>query len=113
MESPLDYDGQDEELKSQFNQLLSAIISINDNSSEEEIRALNERVQREVTAKPILGRIFQRNEGYASVCFLLHACITRQYEQFHPTKISNRSQSICSFMENRLSYETDPQHRWS
>ena len=51
MESPLDYDGQDEELKSQFNQLLSAIISINDNSSEEEIRALNERVQREVTAK--------------------------------------------------------------
>ena len=51
MENPLDYDDQQGEIRSQFDQLLSAIISTNDNSSEEDIRALNERVQREVTAK--------------------------------------------------------------
>ena len=50
MENPLDYDDQQGEIRSQFDQLISAIFSINNNSSEEDIRAFQERVQREVTS---------------------------------------------------------------
>ena len=79
MESPLPYDDQDDEIKSQFDLILDCIFSTNDNSSEEEIRALNERVHHEVTTKPILARIVkQRN-----TC-LLDACTTCQCEQLHP-----------------------------
>ena len=42
----------DDELKSQFNQLLNAFESIDDNSSEEDVRALNERIQHEVLTSP-------------------------------------------------------------
>ena len=61
MESPLPYDDQADELKSLFNQFLNAIFSINGNSSQEEITAFNQLVQRAITAKPILARIVQGN----------------------------------------------------
>jgi len=79
MES-LSYDElQDDELKSQFVQLFDAIHRIDSDSSEAEIIvALNDRVCREVTSKPILARIIKGN------CSLLVACITRRFEQFHP-----------------------------
>lgn len=70
----------DDELKSQFNQLLNAtIFSTNNNSSEEETRALNEHVQHEVTAKPILARIMKGNASLLSV-----ACTNLDDEYFHP-----------------------------
>ena len=81
MEEPLPYDDLDDVLQSQFDQLGSAIFSfsINDNSSEEEIRALNEHVQREVTTKPILARIMKGNASLLSV-----ACTNLDDEHFHP-----------------------------
>ena len=85
MESPLLYNEiEDDKLKSQFDQLIDSINSINANSSEEEKGALNERIQSEVTVKPILAKII-KNEAHGSVCFLLYACIACRYEQFHPT----------------------------
>ena len=78
MERTLPFDDQHDEIKSQFNQLLNAIFSTNSNSSEEEIRAFKEHLQREVTTNPILARIMKGNNS------LLDACITRQYEHFHP-----------------------------
>ena len=78
MENPLDYD-DDDVTQSQFNQLLNAIIAANDNGSEEEIKALNELVQREVTAKPILARIVHDFSSLLSV-----VCTTCQCEHFHP-----------------------------
>ena len=60
MERPLDYDNQDDEIKFQFNQLESAIDSIHEDWSLAECMALNEHIQREVTAKPILARIMKR-----------------------------------------------------
>ena len=66
MESPLLYNEiEDDKLKSQFDQLIVSINSINANSSEEEKGALNERIQSEVTAKPILARIV--NQGNTSL----------------------------------------------
>ena len=80
MESPLPYDDQADEIKSQFNQLLNAnIFSTNDNSSEEETRALDGHVQNEVTAKPILARIMKGNASLLSV-----ACTNLDDEYFHP-----------------------------
>ena len=81
MENPLPYDDQDVVLQSQFNQLLNAIIAANDNGSEEEIKALNELVQREVTANPILAKIVQGNSSLLDACINLTTC---RYEQFHP-----------------------------
>ena len=60
MERPLDYDNQDDEIKCQFNQLKSAIYNIHEDWSLAECMALNEHIQREVTAKPILARIMKR-----------------------------------------------------
>ena len=81
MESPLPYDDQDDETKSQFDLILSVIHRINDNSSKEEIRALSERIQREVTAKPILARIVAGNHQFSllswEICSLYN-------ELFHP-----------------------------
>ena len=79
MESPLPYHDQDNEIKSQFDLIFSAIYRTNSNSSEEDIRAINERIQREVTAKPILAKIVQQG-NYS----LLSACTTCQCEQLHP-----------------------------
>ena len=53
MERTLPFDDQHDEIKSQFNQLLNAIFSTNSNSSEEEIRAFKEHLQREVTTNPM------------------------------------------------------------
>ena len=92
MENPLDYD-DDDVTQSQFNQLLNAIIAANDNGSEEEIKALNELVQREVTAKPILARIVHDFSSLLSV-----VCTTCQCEISSCHQISNRSQSFCSSM---------------
>ena len=83
MESPLRYNElQDDELLSKFNQLRSAIYRINGNSSEEEIRALSERIQREVNANRVLASIV--NSVNSS---LLDACINlsdQEMKQFHP-----------------------------
>ena len=79
MERRLLYDDQDDELKSQFNQLRIAVSSINENSSEEDVRALNERIQREVTAKPFLARIVQHKKPLLSA-----VCTALENEFFHP-----------------------------
>ena len=63
MKNPLPYDDQDDVLQSQFNQLLTAIFNVKYYRSEEDIRALNELIQHEVTAKPFLARIVQGNRG--------------------------------------------------
>ena len=82
MENPLLYNElEDDELKSQFDQLTSAIFSINGNSSEEEMRALDERIQCEVAAEPILGRIAKR---YGRVSLLWAACTTLKTKLFRP-----------------------------
>ena len=54
---------QDDGLKSQFNQLIRSILSIDieGHISEEEIAALNKRVCCEVTDKPILARTVRLN----------------------------------------------------
>ena len=77
MDIPLRYDDQD--IKSQFDLILSAVFSVNGDSSEEEIRALNERIQREVTAKPILARIMKGNASLLS-----YVCINLDGKRFHP-----------------------------
>ena len=79
MESPLLYNEiEDDKLKSQFDQLIVSINSIKANSSEEEKGALNERIQREVTAKPIQARIIKGN------CSLLSVACSNLGQQFHP-----------------------------
>ena len=76
MESPLPYDDQNDETKSQFDLILSAIYSIDWNS---EIEALIERIESEVTAKPILARIMKCNASLISV-----ACTNLDDEHFYP-----------------------------
>lgn len=71
---PLCYADQDEETKSQFDQLLDAIECTDENSSE----AMNERIRREVTDKPILARIIKGN------CSLLSVACSNLGQQFHP-----------------------------
>ena len=83
MERSLPYDNQHDEIKSQFDSIFSAIFSINSNSSEDDVRALNERIQREVTAKPILAKIVQGNSS------LLDACIVRLADMSSFTLPSN------------------------
>ena len=83
MEIPLRYNDieNDKKMKSQFNQLRFAIFSTDENSEDADIEAVNELVQREVTAKPILARIV--NQGNTSL--LVYFCTTRRHnEQFHP-----------------------------
>ena len=79
-QAPLTYydDLEDDDLKSEFDQLLNAIYNIDSNSSEEEILALNQRVCREVTPKPILARIVQYEFS-----LLVYFC-TIPNKLFHP-----------------------------
>ena len=81
MKNPLPLDDQDDVLQSQFNQLLNAIFNVNYYRFEEDIRALNELVQHEVTAKPFLARIVQGNRGSLLSC----AIYLLDDELFHPT----------------------------
>ena len=74
MERPLDYDSQDDEIKCQFNQLKSAIYSIHEDWSLAECMALNEHIQREVTAKPILARIMKGQHTREELSLLSVAC---------------------------------------
>ena len=78
METPLLYELQDDESKAKHEQLFNTIHSFDSDSSEAEILALNERVCREVTSKPILARIVKGN-----ISLLLFACFMLD-EQFHP-----------------------------
>ena len=79
----MEYDDQEDEIQCHFVRLCNAIISTNDNSSEEDIRALNELIQREVTAKPNLAKIIKYE--VERVCYLLLvACANLDDEQFHP-----------------------------
>ena len=79
----MEYDDQEDEIQCHFVRLCNAIISTNDNSSEEDIRALNELIQREVTAKPNLAKIIKYE--VETVCYLLLvACANLDDEQFHP-----------------------------
>ena len=76
MEIPLRYnDLENDKMKSQFNQLRFAIFSTDENSEDADIEAVNELVQREVTAKPILARIV--NQGNTSL--LVYFCISRRH----------------------------------
>ena len=74
MERPLDYNNQDDEIKCQFNQLKSAIYSIHEDWSLAECMALNEHIQREVTAKPILARIMKGQHTREELSLLSVAC---------------------------------------
>ena len=74
MERPLDYNNQDDEIKCQFNQLESAIDSIHEDWSRAECMALNEHIQREVTAKPILARIMKGQHTREELSLLSVAC---------------------------------------
>ena len=73
---------QDDGLKCQFNQLIRSILSIDieGHISEEEIAALNKRVCREVTAKPILARTVRLNNAFK---YLLEIFCTMPNELFH------------------------------
>ena len=91
MKNPLPYDDQDDVLQSQFNQLLTAIFNVKYYRSEEDIRALNELIQHEVTAKPNLARII-KNEHYdigrrSFDNFLLWDAITRLDNELSHTTI--------------------------
>ena len=108
MEIPLRYNDleNDKKMKSQFNQLRFAIFSTDENSEDADIEAVNELVQREVTAKPILARIV--NQGNTSL--LVYFCISRRHnEQFHPAikRIIGANPSALQ-MANSKWYETDP-----
>ena len=72
----------DDELKSQFNQLIRSILSIDieGHISEEEIAALNKRVCCEVTATPILARTVRLNNAFK---YLLEIFCTMPNELFH------------------------------
>ena len=84
MERPLDYDNQDDEVKSQFNQLDYAIYSIHEDWSRAECMALNEHIQREVTAKPILARIMKGQHTRDELSLLSVACSNLGGNSFLP-----------------------------
>ena len=79
MESPLPFDELQDDEKSRYLKLKRATSSVNSNSSEAEIAVITERIQREVTAKPILARIVRGSDSLLSV-----ACINLDSEHFHP-----------------------------